>query len=282
MKKTQRVALWTGAALFLLMAGWSQVVMAQDTVNVLVLKPGDAAATSAKAGPFLQRLEGYLAANVPAFAGKKVKGWISNTPEQAARLLKDKAPRLVIAPASFHLSHLSDATAVAQIPRFKTTTDRYYLIASKSGPSSPDALAGKTVHTAFGQDQRYLKQVVYPKMGFGLAESKNLADDLFMMTEGGGGPAAVLVDEETKRFFESDDMVWPAVKVIWKSAPLPRDLVLTAGKGWSDADRAGLLKALQAMKSDKDGAELLRLLGSEGVGAVDTKGLEAARKLYGR
>lgn len=251
--------------------------------HVLVFKPGDAAATEGKAGPVLRKLEGFMAKQIPAFAGRTVKAHIVNKPDAALRVLKDKKPALVIAPPSFAFAHLGDkATPVAQIPRFGAKGDKLYLVtAKKGGAADAKALAGKTVAVPFGFDARYLTRVGGLPADVKIQSSANLADELFGMTEGGGGPDAALLDEELKAFFEKDDLVWPAVQVVWSSSALPWTAVLAVGD-WSADDRAGLLKGLQAMKGDAAGAEVLKLLKSSGIEAINQSSYDAARKRYGR
>lgn len=281
-----------GAVLALLgaLAGSASAAAAQEPADFLMVKLGDEAATPEMAGAFLASLGRWLEGHVPRFEGRGARGSIANTLEDAKALLAEREPVLAFVPAEFYLGLLRDgpraARPVAQIPRFGTDTERYYLVAPRSGgPSSLEALRGATVRTKFAYDEAYLRRVVFPPEfrpgeAFRLEPAENLADEIFFLLEGdGGGAEALLLDEELKRFFEEDDFVWPDLRIVWHSAPLPRELVVTLGE-WSDAERERLLEALETMGESPEGREILELMDSSGFEAVDADLLEEAARRY--
>ncbi|MDT8367779.1 MAG: PhnD/SsuA/transferrin family substrate-binding protein [Longimicrobiales bacterium] len=276
-----------GILVALLLFGGIEPVAAQEADHFLVVKPGDPAATPDRAGAFLAAMGRWLEAKLPA--SEHVEGRIANRADQAAAAIARDSPILAFVPAGFYLGAiapgLTPARVVAQIPRFGVDVERYYLVTAKGGPPTPAALRGTTVRTTADFDAAYLRRVVFadglvPGEDFRLEASENLADELFYLLEGDpAGPDALLLDEELKHFFEADDFVWPELQVIWRSAPLPRDLVVAFGE-WSEGELAALRDALVAMDETPEGRELLDLMDSEGFEAVDRELLERAATLY--
>lgn len=260
-----------------------------DEPTFLVVKLGDEAATPEMAGDFLSRLEGWLASRVPRFRGARVEGRIANREEEARRIFREATPSLALVPTGIYLGHLREGEPsgrpVAQIPRFGAETERYYLVAAKDGPASLEGLRGRTVRTVFSYHEPYLRRVVFPDRfrpgdAFTLEPAGNLADQVFLLLEGEPeAPAAVLLDEELKRFFEEDDLVWPELRVIWTSDPLPRDLVVTVG-AWSDEERSALRDALFSMGKTAEGRQILDLMDSSGFEPVDEELLRRAVRRY--
>lgn len=263
---------------------------AQGSADYLMVKLGDEAATPELAGGFLTRMSAWLESHVRRFEGRDVRGWIANREGPALELLREREPALAFVPAGFYLGHLAPgprtARPLAQIPRFGASVDRYYLVAPAGGVSSPEELRGRTVRTRFAYDEEYLRRVVFPGAlrpgrDFRLEPADNLADEMFLLLEGGdGAPAALLLDEELKRFFEEDDLVWPELEVVWSSDPLPRDLVVVLGR-WSAAERAGLREALLSMSGSAAGREVLELMDSSGFEPIRDDLLDSARRAYG-
>lgn len=255
----------------------------------LMVKLGDEAATPEMAADFLARLGSWLGAHVSRFGSGDVEGWITNRLPEARTILEERKPALAMVPAGVYLGDLRKgrraARPVAQIPRFGARVERYYLVGPRNGPASLEDLRGRTVRTVFSYPEAYLRLVVFPAgfrpgEAFRLEPAENLADEIFLLMEGGGdAPAAVLLDEELKRFFEEDDLVWPELRVIWASDPLPRDLVVTLGE-WGDAERAELRDALFSMGETEEGREILSLMDSSGFGPVNEELLGKALKRY--
>lgn len=266
------------------------VSASQEPAHYLMVKLGDEAATREMAGGFLSRMSAWLEARVSRFEGREVRGSIANREDPALEILRERNPALAFVPAGFYLEHLAPdergARPVAQIPRFGASVDRYYLVAPEDGATSLEDLRSRTVRTRFAYDEEYLRRVVFPDdfrpgSAFRLEPADNLADEMFFLLEGGDrGPEAVLLDEELKRFFEDDDMVWPEVRVVWRSEPLPRDLVVVLGS-WSDAEAAGLRESLLSMSGTVEGREVLGLMDSSGFEPVREDLLERARRAYG-
>jgi len=266
-----------------------------DRVAFLMVKPGDPAATEKRAEGFLSDLAGHLGERVAPFAGKRVAGRITNRRAEALRLLDEEHPALVFVPPGFWLEHLRDpkraAVVVGSVPRFGKEVERYHLVAAKDGgPASLAALRGKSVHGTADIDWPYLKRVVFPAGKappeyFELLPSDNLADDVFAMVEPDDGdkpPDALLLDEALLAFFADDDLVWPHLRVIWSSPPLPRDLVVTLGAEWNDEARAQLVAALTGMSKDERGVRLLELMQSDGFTAPDRALLKSTTEAYDR
>lgn len=289
--------LWCRALLVLTTAALTaaSVLPQPQPVSFLMVKPGDPGATEERAKGFLQDFATYLGAHVASFENAPVVGHIANRRDRALRLLDETAPSLVVVPVGFYLEHLRDpkraARVVASVPRFGAVVEHYYLVAiADGGPASLAALRGKTVRGAAEIDWPYLQRVVFPDGStppehFALEPSPNLADDVFAMVErddGDPAPDALLVDHALREFLADDDLVWPHLKVIWTSAALPRDLVVTLGDGWDDDRRRQLLAALTAMKDDEHGKRLLELMQSDGFAAPDLALLQSTAKAYDR
>ncbi len=270
---------------------------AQEIASYLMVKYGDESADPEMAMDFLADLSRYLE-QAPCFRGKLVRGWIANTPELAKALMEKHQPVLAFAPPGFHLMFLDgdkdSSTPILQLPRFGAEIERYYLVASKSGPENLRQLQGHTVRSTFSVDSKYLRAVVFPREFapgdfFKLQPSGNLADEVFLMVEnesGGfgtgetGAASALLFDEETKRFFEEDEMVWPKLKTIWSSDPLPRDLVICIGDSWTNERKEQLRDALLTMPDGPQGEALLELMQSSGFGAIDAGMLTQVVRKY--
>jgi len=277
----------TAALVTALLIGPVGSVGAQTLGHYLVVKPGDAAATPQSAGGFLSAMSRWVEGNVPG-AGP-VEGLIANRVSLAMEYVSEYAPTFAFVPAGFYLGSLepgpTPAEPVAQIPRFGADVERYYLVASSRGPESLTELRGATVRTLDGYDPGYLRRVVFsdgpnPGEDFRLEAAENLADELFYLLEDDPeGADALLLDEELKRFFEADDFVWHDLRVIWRSEPLPRDLVVALGEWSSDRVRA-LREALLSMGATPEGREILGLMQSEGFEPVDRELLDRAVGLY--
>lgn len=270
--------------------GWAQNA---SPVNFLILKPGDPGAAAELAGDYLATVANYFTAHTPYLREKIVHGWIANHPDSALAIMKQHPPVMAYVPAGFYFKHLLHSgqavVPVAQAPRFGKTVERYYIVAAKSGPASLNELKGKIVRTSFGIDWDYLRKLVFPAafrpgVFFKLEESQNLADDLFLLIESAekkqAAPAALLLDEELKHFFEADDLVWPQLKIIWTSPELPRELFVVIGDDWSASHQKGLLESLQQMSRDPKGKELLELMQSSGFTPVDFELLNRLQEKY--
>lgn len=272
----------------------------QGTVHYLMVKYGDESADQKVAAEFLEKLSRYLQSTVPAFRDKVVLGWIANTPQLAGELLEKYEPILAFVPPGFYLEFLNtkeqQSTPILQVPRFGSLDERFYVVTTQNGPNSFSELKGHCIRTIFAVDLKYLSKIVFPAkfrpgVFFDLEPSQNLADEVFLMLEnaaGGfgvgevGAASALLFDEELKRFFEEDELVWPKLKIIWVSASLPRDLVVTIGETWSEESKKQVKGALENMKNDSTGLEILDLMQSSGFVPVDISRLEQVIEKYGR
>ena len=256
----------------------------------LMVKYGEEAATQDVAGEFLEDLAAYLIEHVAHFKDKSLKGLIANNPETAKSLLKKHKPVFAFVSPGFYFEHFfANATPIAQVPRFGTDVEKYYILTAKSGPDSYAGLKGKTIKATFAVDWQYLKRVVFskdfqPGVHFNLQLSENLADEVFLMLEGDSGeetPAsALLLDEELKLFFEDDEFVWPDLKIVWTSEDLPRHLVLAIGTAWSEKQKRNLFDALIRMPDNPAGTKILELIQSPGFKEVDFELLKQAEQKY--
>lgn len=271
---------------------WAPASPAQTPHHFLVVNPGNEAATAEQADVFLDRMATYLHDSVPALQDQPVRGWITNR-RDSARAYLDRDPILAFVPPSVYLEHLRGgnwaATPVAEIPRFDAAAQRYHLVAPKQGPSTLEALRGGLVRTGDGVDRTYLSRVILPTSfqpgrDVQLEKAENMNDEVFLMTEGPMGdetPAdALLLDADLKHFFETDDLVWPQVSVIWSSPPLPRDLVVALGPSWDEDARTALRDALLEMPDHKVGRELLDLMNSSGFRPVQGERLAETARQY--
>ncbi|HEX9654199.1 MAG TPA: PhnD/SsuA/transferrin family substrate-binding protein [bacterium] len=289
-KTSNRITVVT--ALFLPVLALSQN---SQPMNFLIVKPGDPGAVSDLATGYLETIANYFTTHTPCFQGKNLHGWIANHPDSAVLLMKTRPYVMAYVPVGFYLKYLHSpnrpATPIAQAPRFGKNAERYYVVTTKSAPASTEALKRKIVITNFGADWDYLRRVVFPDnfqpgVDFELRESQNLADDLFLLIESTGknpvqnAPAALLLDEELKHFFEADDLAWPQLKIIWTSAALPRDVFVLIGDNWTDTDKQGVLDSLLKMNHDPKGKEMLELMQSNGFTKVDTALLSFAKEQY--
>ena len=271
---------------------WVPGSTAQEAHHFLMVNPGNEAATPDRAEDFLDRMGRYLHDTVPALQNRPVRGWITNRRDSAqARLSRD--PVLAFVPPSVYLEVLHDseraATPVAEIPRFGAAAQRYHLVTPNDGPTSLDDLRGGLVRAAEGADPTYLSRVAFPSSfqpgpDVTLETAENMNDEVFLLTEGPMGdeqPAdALLLDADLKHFFETDDLVWPQLTVIWSSDPLPRDLVVALGPSWTDSDREALKEALFQMPDHEIGVELLDLMNSSGFVPVDEDRLSDVARQY--
>jgi len=273
----------------------NQIVPQENARVFLIVKYGEEAATPEIAGDFLDDFAVYLREHVQYFQKQNLKGLIANTPKIAAKLLKDHSPELVLASPGFYFQHYAhsskSAYPIAQIPRFGTDTERYYLVCHKTAYAGIEQLKSKIVRAPHAVDWAYLTRTVFPRefqpgKFFQLQLSQNLADEIFLMLEKDPGnisesPAdALLLDEELKQFFQSDDFVWPELKIIWRSIPLPRDMVIAVGDAWTAKNRNQLLQALTVMRQDSLGNSILQLMQSPGLVPVDIEHLTRTQKHY--
>jgi len=270
---------------------WAPSGFAQEADHFLMVNPGEEAATPERAGDFLDRMGRYLHKTVPALQDRPVRGWITNE-RDSVRAYLERDPVLAFVPPGVYLEHLrgdEHATPVAELPRFGASAQRYHLVVPADGPDTLDALRGGVVRLPEGTDRRYLSRVAAPPSldltaDVQLEESANMDDEVFLLTEGPMGddrPAdALLFDEDLKRFYEDDDFVWPELKVIWSSAPLPRDLVVALGPSWDADARQALQEALLTMSEHEEGEELLELMNSSGFASVNEERLSDIARQY--
>lgn len=256
----------------------------------LVVKYGDESASPELAAEFLEKLATFLGASIDR---GPLKGWIANTPAEAARILRDAHPILLLGPPGLYLElelqQQLPMEVLVQVPRMGATSERYVLVAPKKSELSVENLRGELVRTVFAFDRTYLERVVFPAsfqpgVDFQLEPSTNMADEIFLLLEvpEESAASALLLDTELALFFQQDDMVWPELKVVWQSEELPRDLVVAVGSEWTSTEIQRLKRHLLGMKDDPGGAEILELMSSDGLVPCNFELLERARAKYRR
>jgi hypothetical protein len=299
---------------------------APQKAHVLLVKPGSAQATAALARPFLDAFASWLDAHAREALGGPAALDIANSVERADALREAAPPTVVIAPPSYWL-HLRAAGVacrpVATIRRFGSAVDRLAILVHEDSPvREPADLAGRVVRVPPGFDENYLQRVVMPgpepgdgkddrekggeegartateattqleRLGItGFETSRDVADDVFVLAEepdAPDAPAALLLDDELRRFFaERDPDLWQRLRVVWTSTPLPRELVLAIGPDaqWPqerlDALGAAFCTELGSVREadggDEVGAKLLRQMNSDGFSPPDRDLLERIR-----
>lgn len=266
----------------------TSTVCAQPRASILFVKPGELNATQRQAAGFLRDFSAYLHQHVGFLRKKTVKGLIANRNTEGLTLLRKNRPEIAFVSAGFYLEHLRNkSTPVAQMPRFGAKADRFYLVTSKAGPDSIRALKSREVHTTFSIDWKYLQRVVFPAdvqpgKFFTLKPVNNISDAMFILIEGTQQEKtfdALLLDEDLLNFFKRDKLVWPELKVIWKSEKLPPGLVVLIGKH-SVQEVRELSEALFRMSKDKEGKRLLRLMNSFGFKGINNRLLNKAARHY--
>ncbi|RMH10953.1 MAG: hypothetical protein D6701_15605, partial [Gemmatimonadetes bacterium] len=261
--------------------------VAADTAVVVMVKPGDPAATPDLARDFLDRLGAYLQ-EARAFGERPVRVRITNRRDEARALLDDPATVAAFVPVGLFLElearRPGRLRALLTIPRFGSDVDHVSLLVRRDGPERVDALTGAEVAVHFDPDTLFLRRVVgvggRQLPGVRLRPVENLADAVFDLVDGApGAPAGILVDDELLAFFRDDDLVWPELRVLWRSSELPRDVVVTVGEDGAAASET-FARALRAMPGSDAGRALLELMDSAGFAPLDRARLDEAARLY--
>ena len=287
--------LWPLVAALLLVYLLVPAQAQEAPAGFLIVKLGDEAVVTEAAAEYLNGVTEYFRARVPRLAEQPLQGWLANTPDSALAILERQSVEFAYVPAAFYVQYLQTGkrtvTPLAQTPRFGKAFETYSLVAPKTGAKTLADLRGQVVRCAFGQPIAYLKRVVFPPdfqpgRDFRLEAATNLADEMFLMLEGGAPDetpaAALLLDEELYQFFQSDELTWQELRAVWRSQELPRELLVTVGTDWRPADREALFEALLEMENDPEGSELLQLLNSRGFAPVDTTLLNATLIRFNR
>jgi hypothetical protein len=265
--------------------------------KVLIVKPGDESATQEMAADFIDQLNGIFSPDVPAkCGGPEISGLITNKLSEAEQLFQKHDPVIVFAPVGFYFERMHKTGIpvfpLASVPRFGSRYERYYLVSLKSEQPSLSSLRNQRILTVFDFDLEYLQRVVFPAdfqpgRDFVLEGSANLSDDLFILLEGDTSEktgkndiGGLLLDEELKVFFQSDDLIWPEMEVVWISNELPRELIYAVGDCWQDQDYRRLQEHLIHLNDSIKGKELLDLMSSAGFIEPDTEFLNRIREQY--
>ncbi len=269
-----------------------------QSINFLIVKYGDESATQQLASEFLEGLAEYFKQHFDAFHDKSVRGWIANNPDTAKFFLDKHTPDFTFAPPGFYLKFLYEpsqkATPILQIPRFGRSEERYYVVTARNGPATLQNLKNQIIATVYSVDLDYLKRVVFPAgfqpgKYFDLKHSENLTDELFLLIEEAKGgfntnemsaASSLFLDEELKKFFQDDEFVWPELKTIWTSEPLPRDLCITIGPKWTDKLRNSFQQVLVEMKNNQPGLDILGTMQSSGFTEINSNLLAKTIQKY--
>ncbi|MEO0478854.1 MAG: PhnD/SsuA/transferrin family substrate-binding protein [Planctomycetota bacterium] len=271
-----------------------------DELVVLLVRPGDAAATEERAAEFLAAFEKLLGEELPMARGKDVRVRLVNRTEGLREFIRASGADLVFTPASVFVSDLRDppiegdepgepsearlhARPIGEVQRFGASGERYFVAVAKDSESqSLDDLEGLELATPKTISQDWLRHVVLP-LGKRAPEflrvrtCENLSDEVFELVEGGGDevPDGLLFDLETRKLLEDDDFVWPELRVVWESEPVPQGLLLTVGEGFRDDVGENLRLQLQALLDCEDGQELTAQMKADGLVELDRERLEA-------
>lgn len=296
MNQKIRNSFWGALCLLLLLITGNLHTQPGNQIHFMIVKLGDEAANNQTASEYLNIISDYFRSKVPGWQDKEMHGWIANQPDSAMWIFESTRPVFAYVPASFYIEFLHTSgktvTPIVQAVRFEKAVDRFYLVTTKEGPAVLSGLHKKTIKSTFGLPHGFLKKLVFPPdfqpgQHFSLQSSDNLADDMFLMLEAANNapavpekpPAALLLDDEFKHFFETDEFTWQDVKVIWSSPPLPRELFVTIGE-WREKDTHALKSALLSMKDDPQGADLLNLMNSSGFVEVNNELLNQTLRKY--
>jgi len=255
---------------------------AAPAARVLVFCSPGSPGTTAEAQPTMDA----FAAALGAKAGVSPIAAVYHEAEDAgvARLReKDAAVAFVSLP--FYLKHEQELGLRARLQPVQSgrePEERWALVAKKGKVTSPAALGGFTISSTAGYAPAFVR-------GPGVGEWGPLPATVRVVQSGAilsalrraaaGENLAVLLEPAQAAALSSLPFA-ADLEVVTRSAPLPQGVVATVGerlpaKSWSAID-----SALRSLRSDPKGAAALDGMEIARFGAVDEKGLSAARKAY--
>jgi ABC-type phosphate/phosphonate transport system substrate-binding protein len=178
---------------------------------------------------------------------------------------------MVSAPVYFEYGERFALTPVMQAVRIEPTTGRWTLVAGIDKVDGPDALSGWTVGSHAGFSPPFVRQV--------LAEFGELPGDTTITFQtrvrstlrraAKGEPVAVLLDGTQAAALDSLSFV-DQLEVVYRSEPMPSNVVCFVGDRFDDDRRERWQKALRSLADTVDGRSILeemRLKGFEPLGA---------------
>jgi hypothetical protein len=172
---------------------------------------------------------------------------------------------------------------VLEVKRQGVAAERYVVVVKKS---AGDDLAGLVIATTLADEERYVTGVVLQgKLGTEV-RLKPIVDPegaLFDLVEGAkDAAAAVLLEEGAWQMFEKDEELGPKLKVAYRSAELPGQVVVLFRANAEKLPAGKVQEALKAMSASAAGKEMLGSIRVEAFVDVNKERLEKAQVLYAK
>jgi hypothetical protein len=255
---------------------------ASEARPFLFLKSGEKFATQEAAGPSLIPFTEYISSKV----GVSFEPRIMNEPVKAAEMCAAKKPPMGIVTPGFYLAYAKalGMEPLLQVKRTGMATEKYVLVGRKDGSDKLEDWQGRTVATALAGEANYVLAVILQgKLGreSRLKPTSDAEGDLFAMAESAqNGPELVLVEEVAWKTFAEDGELAAALKVLFLSDDLPKDLVVVFGGNATSVDTGKVATALKEMAADESGKDILTGIRVDGFEGVDKEKLEKSQKLF--
>jgi hypothetical protein len=255
---------------------------ASEARPFLFLKSGEKFATQEAAGPSLIPFTEYISGK----AGVSFEPRIMNEPVKAAELCAARKPPLGIVTPGFYLAYAKalGMEPLLQVKRTGMAAEKYVLVGRKDGGDRLEDWQGRTVATALAGEANYVLSVILQgKLGreSRLKPTSDAEGDLFALAESTkNAPELVLVEESAWKTFAEDGDLVAALKVLFLSDDLPKDLVVVFGANATGVDTGKVATALQEMSADESGKNILTAIRVDGFEGVDKEKLEKSEKLF--
>lgn len=231
----------------------------------LVVKTGEKFATQEAAGPtlaaFLAKVEGDYQPRV------------FNDPRAAVEYAAKNKPAAGIVTPGFYLAYAKalDMKPLLEVQRADVPIERYVLVTRKTAADDPGAL----VVTPLAAEENYVCKVILAgQYGEELRLKPTLDPEgaiYDMVEQRPQAGTAVLLEEATWKAIAADPELGPQTKVVFTSAELPGNLVVSFG----DGDAGRLVAALRGLP-----AEVTREIRVEAFRPVDEERLGRARERF--
>lgn len=250
----------------------------------LFLKTGEKFATPEHAGPTVAAFLTEVARQLGG--GVKFEPHVMNDPIKAVEFVAAKKPTAGIVSPGFYLAY---AKALGMEPLLETQrrgvpVERYVVVTRKDGPAELTGLKGKIIATAIAAEERYVVGVVLAGALGNEVRLKAVTDvegAAFDLAAGAPRAAeAVLLEEAAWKVFAQDEELGAALKVVYTSADLPGNLVVSFAEGRPAVPAAKLRAALQELSGSEAGQAALASIRVEKFSAVDEARLAKARAAF--
>ncbi|NQU11633.1 hypothetical protein HQ590_12640 [bacterium] len=251
----------------------------------LVLKTGERFATQEIAAPTVAGLTAWLgeklAGGTNAFAPH-----VFNDPKAAVEFCARTPPVAGIVTPGFYLTYAQtlDLEPVLETQRQGVPADRFVLVARQDTPGELAAWAGKSLVTTLAAEEPYVLRVILEgKLGreLRLQPTTDVEGSLLDLAEGSAGAAdLVLVEEAAWEPLAADPELAAKLRVLFRSADLPHELVVVIGAAANALDPAKLGEGLQALGEDEAGRRVLASIRVRAFEPVDQQRLNRARELF--